>query len=622
MPHAPDSVTEPAPILRGIDRALGIVADLIAALAATLLAAIVVIVFANVVARYGLRASLTWANEAAQWLFIAVIFLGLPLAQRARMQMSIDLLEALLPPALRATQIFAIDAVVAYTLVQLGLSGRELIALIGGSSVTLGMPNWLQYAVIPASAALALLFLLGDAARHRLPVLLAVLSGVAAYLAIDVLQIVTLPRMSPSLVMALVFLVTLLIGVPVAFAMLFSAFAANLVGDLLPAAAVVQNIVRGAGQFLLLAIPLFLAAGALMNAGGLTQRLIDFARTLVGHLRGGLAQVSVVASVLYAGISGSSNADAALGAKMLVPHMVRAGYAPSFSCAVTAASSVLPNIIPPSVAMLILAAAVPNLSVGALFLAGFLPGLLYAFAMMLVIWLLARRHGYGAAATRAGVGAVTLAFARVVPVLFMGAIIIFGIRLGIATPTEAGVLAVIYAFVIGKFVFRAYSWSEFARQLRTTATEAAMIGLLIGAAVPFSFVLASENIPQRVVDVLTQAFASPWAILLVINLIMIIAGMLLDIGAAILILAPLFFPVIQRIGVDPIHFGLILVCNLMLGGLTPPVGILAYITATVARVPSRAVFAALTPFVLALLAALGLITYIPAITLGLGWLVG
>jgi tripartite ATP-independent transporter DctM subunit len=622
MLRADDSVTEPAPILRRIDRALGVVADLVAALAAALLVAIVVIVFANVVARYGLRASLTWANEAAQWLFIAVIFLGLPLAQRARLQMSIDLLEPILPPLLRAAQLVAIDAVLAYTLAHLGLAGRELITLIGGSSVTLGMPNWLQYAVIPASALLALMFLLGEATTRGWPIVLGVALGVAAYLAIEVAGLLAFPRTSPSLVMAIVFLVTLLVGVPVAFAMLFSAFAANLVGDLLPAAAVVQNIVRGAGQFLLLAIPLFLVAGALMNAGGLTQRLIDFARTLVGHLRGGLAQVSVVASVLYAGISGSSNADAALGAKMLVPHMVRAGYAPSFSCAVTAASSVLPNIIPPSVAMLILAAAVPNLSVGALFLAGFLPGLLYAFAMMLVIWLLARRHGYGAAAKRAGVAAVTLAFARVVPVLFMGAIIIVGIRLGIATPTEAGVLAVVYAFVIGKFVFRAYSWPEFARQLRTTATEAAMIGLLIGAAVPFSFVLASENIPQRVVEVLTQAFASPWAILLVINLIMIVAGMLLDIGAAILIMAPLFFPVIQRIGVDPIHFGLILVCNLMLGGLTPPVGILAYITATVARVPSRAVFAALLPFVLALLAALALITYIPAIALGLGWLVG
>jgi tripartite ATP-independent transporter DctM subunit len=622
MPHAPNSMTAPAHFARGFNRMLDRVAALVAALAACLLAAIVVIVFANVVARYGFRASFTWANEAAQFLFIAVIFLGLPLARRTRLQMSIDLWAGVLPPGLRAAQRIAIDAVVAYTLIHLGVSGGELITLIGGASVTLGTPNWLHYAVIPASAALALLFLVGDAGARRLPVLCAVGFAIAAYLAIEAAALVAFPRASPSLVMAIVFLVTLLIGVPVAFAMLFSAFAANLVGDLLPAAAIVQNIVRGAGQFLLIAIPLFLVAGALMNAGGLTDRLIDFARAMVGHLRGGLAQVNVVASVMYSGVSGSSNANAALGAKTLAPHMIRAGYAPGFSCAVTASSAVLDNIIPPSIAMLILAASVPTLSVGALYVAGFLPGLVYAGAIMLVIWALARRHGYGALQARASAAVRARSVARMLPVLMVGVIIVAGMRLGIATPTEAGALAVVYAFLIGKFAFRAFTWVELARQMRVSALETASIGLLIGAATPFSFVLASENVPQRLVAAMTEWFTQPWLILLAINLVMLAAGMVLDIGAAILILAPLFFPVVERIGVDPIHFGLIVVCNLMLGGLTPPVGILAYITASVAQVPARAVFVALTPFVLALLAALALITYIPAIALGLGWIIG
>jgi tripartite ATP-independent transporter DctM subunit len=595
---------------------------LVGALAVFCLVAIASVTLAGVISRYVFAASLTWTAEAGQWLFIYLIFLGVPLAHRGRLHIAIAGIDALMTPGLRKAHQVLVDALVAYTTVVLMFAAQNLLDLIGGRSTALALPAWLQYAGIPASCALGLVYIALrdlDRAADRWLGALGVALGFAAYGAFDHFRVLALPEIEPVWAMAVAFLICLALGVPVAFSMLLAVFVANLSVDLLPTPAIVQNVVRGSGQFLLLAIPLFLLAGALMNVGGLTNRLIDFAHTLVRHFRGGLAQVTVVSATLYGGISGSSNADAALNAKMLHPAMLKDGYKPGFSAATCAASAVLPNIIPPSVGMLIIGAAT-GISVGQMFVAGILPGLLYAAALMLAVAYVARRSGYRPSAARASWGERGAAAKAAIPVMLLAVFIVASLRFGVATPTETGAIAVAYSFLVGAFWMRAYTRKSLWQTLSSTAIDGAMIGLLIGAAVPFGFVLTTERVPQAIVEFGMVWLTEGWIVLLFLNLVLLIAGMVLDIGASILILAPLFLPLIERFGIEPVHFGLIVICNLMIGGLTPPVGILAYIVSTVTRLPVIEVFAALGPYLIALLAALALVTYVPAIPMGLLWL--
>ena len=603
-------------------RTLEVLDFCLAALGTLCLVGIATVTMAGVVSRYVFNNSFTWTAEAGQWLFIYLIFLGIPLAHRLRMHIAIGAIDRIMPPSMKQAHQVLVDGIVAYTTIALMFGASEVIGLIGGTSTALGLPSWLQYAGIPLSCGLGLLYIALrdlDADEGRWCGFAGVLLGVLLYVALDAARWLTLPQGHVILTMTGSFVVTLVLGVPVAFAMLFSVFMANVSADMLPTPAVVQNVVRGSGQFLMLAIPLFLLAGSLMNLGGLTQRLIDFAYSLVRHIRGGMGQVTVVSATLYAGISGSSNADAALAAKMLHPSMVKDGYRPAFSAAICAAAAVLPNIIPPSIGMLIVAAAT-GVSVGQIFMAGILPGLLFAAAMMLAVWLVARREGYGASAPKANWAERGRAGRAAIPVALLAVFIIGSLRLGIATPTETGAIAVTYALFLGLVVYRTFDRKTIYAVLAATAVDSALIGLLIGAALPFGFVLTTERVPQEVLAFATQWMGEKWTVLLFLNLVLLAAGMFLDIGAAILILAPLFLPLVVSVGIDPVHFCLIVICNLMIGGLTPPVGILGYIVATVAKLEVTEVFKALWPLILSLLAALLLIVYVPAISMALVWL--
>ncbi|KAA3634678.1 MAG: ABC transporter permease [Proteobacteria bacterium] len=603
---------------------LGLLDRIVGGAVTLALIALIVIIFANVVGRYGFNNSITWAAEAAQWLFVAVIFLAVPLAHRTRMHLSIGLFVDRLPPRSRVVCETISDVIIAYTTIMLLFGGWTIIQMVGGVNYALGLPTWVKFSLIPVACVLGLVYLAlrgVDEGRDAWRGPLAIGIGTLLYLVVNVYELVTIAGADPGLVMALTFVVAMALGSPVAFAMIFSAFAANLAGGLLPPAAVVQNMVNGATKFLLLAIPFFITAGSLMNAGGLTQRLMDFAFKLVGHLRGGFAQVNVVSSGLYAGISGSSYSEAALGTKLLVPQMVKHGYSAPFSCAVTAASATVPNVIPPSIALLILAAAA-NLSVGSLWLAGVVPGLVMIFALMLCVYVIARIEKFGTANQRAKAGERWRAFGNAMPVLGLAVLILGGIRFGMVTPTEAGVLAVVYGWVLGMFVYRSYGVRDLWRTLSNAAVEAAMVGLLIGAAAPFAFILVTEQIPQMLTASVATISDNPYVVLLLVNLMMLVFGMFLDIGAAILILTPLLMPLVTSLGIDPVHFGIIVVVNLMLGGLTPPVGMLAFITGSISRTPVHEVFRAMVPLLAALFTALLVITYVPAVSLGLGWLIG
>ncbi len=602
-----------------VQRSLSFSDRVVGGVATLTLIALILIVLANVIGRYGFNHTLTWANEAAQWLFIGMIFLAVPLAHRGRRHLSIDYLVKKLPQRTQTLLLLVVDVVVALTTIMLLFGGLTLIEMVGGVNYALGLPGWLKFALIPVTAALALVYLVlqgFDAGEGFWRGPLALILGAVIYWLIETGNVLSLSGVNPAAAMLVAFFVSLVIGTPVAFAMIFSAFVANAAGGTLPPAAVVQNMVNGSSKFLLLAIPLFIAAGALMNIGGLTARLVEFALKLVGHFRGGLAQVNILSSSFYAGISGSSYSEAALGSKLLVPQMVRQGYSPGFACAVTAASATLPNVIPPSIALLLLAS-VGNLSVGALWLAGVGPGILMAVCLMLCVYGIARRRGYGVAQSRSSWKERGQAAVKALPVLGLGVLVLVGIRFGIVTPTEAGVLAVAYAFVLGLLVYRSFDLLELWSALRSAAIDSATVGLLIGAAAPFTFILATQQVPQELTGLVTQITDNPYLVLILVNLLLLFFGMFLDIGAAILILTPLLLPLMVEMGMDPIHFGLVVVVNLMLGGLTPPVGMLAFITASISKTPVHDVFRSMFPMLAALITALLAVTFIPAVSLGL-----
>jgi C4-dicarboxylate transporter DctM subunit len=336
----------------------------------------------------------------------------------------------------------------------------------------------------------------------------------------------------------------------------------------------------------------------------------------VGHLRGGLAQVNVVTSVLFGFDSGSSVADASLLAKMMVPEMVRNGYPAPFCCAVIASAAILPNVIPPSIAML-LYASITNVSIGKLFMAGILPGLLIALLLMVTVYVSARRHGYGLATARPSWQLVASPLFQAVPALLLTVLIIGGMRFGVVTATEAGAVAVVYALAIGIFFYRDLRLPDVWLGLRESAIDSSMVGFLIGVAAPFAWVLITGRVPQQFLQVMMSHVSDGWAILLCLNVIMLLAGSFLELPALMLILVPLALPLIQKVGIDPVHFGVVVVVNLMLGGLTPPYGLLVFIPAGITGTSIQATFRAAMPFFAVLVLGLLVLTYVPSISLAL-----
>jgi tripartite ATP-independent transporter DctM subunit len=580
-------------------------------------------VMAGVISRYVFNSSFSWTEEVGRWIFTYLIFFGVALGHRARDHIAVSIAQAVTPRPVHGVIDFVNDVIVVFTTVFLLFAANELMDLVGGTNVMLRLPNWTKFAVIPVGCAIGLVYLALRPIEEGRGLAYAVASialGVGLYVLVDN-GLVPLPKGSPSVYMGIAFAVTLVLGVPIAFAMLFAAFIANLGGDLLPPAAVVQNLSNGAARFLLLAIPLFVGAAHLMNIGGLSERLIDFARSLVGNARGGLAQVNVLTSVMFGGISGSSGADAALDSKLIVPQMVRHGYSAAFSCAITAASAVLPNIIPPSIAMLVYAS-IAEVSVIKLFIAGILPGFMLAGMFMLTVYAISRYRGYGGIGEPASLAGIARGFLRAAPVLSLALVIVGGIRFGVFTPTEAGAVAAAYALLLGLVFYRAYGLAQLYRSAVEMARESAQIGFLIGVAAPFAYVLIAERMPQVLVGAVTGHVTSPEAVLLAIVALGLVAGMFIDLTAGMLIIVPLTLPLVLSLGVDPVHFGLVVVVTLMMGGITPPVGILVFIPAAITRTPVSAIFREGAPFVATMLLAIVLFTLVPGISLWLVRLLG
>ncbi|HEY8566132.1 MAG TPA: TRAP transporter large permease subunit [Beijerinckiaceae bacterium] len=570
---------------------------------AAILAVLVAVVLAAVVRRYGLGGGFVWSDELAVWLNVALVAVGAPLAATSALALRLDLMLRHLPAGGRRIAAAIADGIAVHGALVLLLGGAAVASLVGGRSTVLGLPEWLRFAAFGFGGGLTILVILARAALDRGPAdaALAGALGLAAYLlAQGASGIVVDP---PSLVAGLVAAGGLLLGAPLPLVFLAAASATGPFGGLLPEPAIVQNAVSGVSKFLLLAIPFFLLAGELLTAGGLADRLVRFAASLVGHLRAGLAQTTLVSSVLFSGASGSSVANAAFGAKVMAPALVARGYRPDHAAAIVAAVSMLDNIIPPSIAFLILATAT-NLSVGALLVGGLMAGGVLAAALAIGIHLTVRDRvepaprATGAERARSLIGAL--------PAIGLGVVVVVGVRFGVVTTTEASALAVAYALVIC-LALRSLDGRGVLAALRRSATEAAAVGMLIASSAPLAFLLAVDRVSDGVAALATALGGGPFAVMLLANAVLLVAGLFLDIGAAILLLAPLLLPVAVQAGIDPIHFGVVLVVNLMIHGLTPPLGILVYVVSGITRVPAAAVFRAVLPLLGALLVALSVL---------------
>ncbi|WP_046862017.1 TRAP transporter large permease [Microvirga massiliensis] len=411
----------------------------------------------------------------------------------------------------------------------------------------------------------------------------------------------------------------LLVGTPIAIAMIA---ASGLVIWLegVPLTLVAQRVFAGLQSFPLLAVPLFTLAGSLMNESGISERLFGFTRAMVGHIRGGLAQTAIVGNVFLAGISGSSVADTAATTRVLVPELERNGYSRAFGAALSACGGTLGPIIPPSILM-VLYAWQANVSLGALFVAGILPGLVMAFAMAMVIAIVARLRNYPTSGSFSG-SILWIQFKRAIWALMMPVIIIVGFRMGAVTATEIAGVAALYSAVVGVFVYRTLKWSRLPHILATTARETAVILMIAGAASPFSWILGIEQAPQLVVSTVQSITSEPWAVLLILNIALLVAGMFMETIAVMIILVPILIPLLQSMQIDLVHFGIVLLVNLVLGQLTPPVGVLLFVSMTIAKVSMTKLLREIWPFLLGLVIALLLITYVPHLSLWLPKLIG
>lgn len=417
-----------------------------------------------------------------------------------------------------------------------------------------------------------------------------------------------------TILLALVFLLTLVLGFPIAFCLGITSLSALLwMGDV-PLVILAQRTFTGIDSFPLMAVPFFVLAGEIMNRGGTTKRLIDFANVLVGRIPGGLAHTNITASMFFGGISGSAVADAAAMGTILVPGMVRKGFPPGFSAAVTAASSTMGPIIPPSILM-VLIGVTTGLSIGGLFAAGIIPGLLLGLSMMALSLFMAVRFKYPREVFPFTGRIFWRSLAAALPALLAPLIILGGILGGIFTPTEAAAVAVFYAFFLGTCIYQELDLKQMGSIFVHSGVTTAVLLLIIGMASIFSWILSSEQIPTRIAQGMLAITENPYLILLFINIFLIFIGTFLEGGAAIIILAPTLLSVANSVGIEPLHFGLVMVLNIAVGLLTPPLGVCLFVVSGVTGLQLSTIIRSVLPFLALELTVLLLATYFPGLIL-------
>jgi tripartite ATP-independent transporter DctM subunit len=590
---------------------------LLEVVAGLLIGAITVLVTVQVFSRYVLNDTPPWSEEVCRYLFIWASFLGACVAMGRASHLGVDSLVTRLPAGSREVLRHAVTALVAVFCGLLVWQGAALVpAMATQRSPSMGISLQYVFAAVPIAALIMLGLQLKELARAwaapglRAGIALVVAGAAALLLTGHVVQI------SPgAAVVILILSMALLIAVnvPIAFAVGTACVVYVLLRGDIPMIVVPHRAMAGMDSFLLLAMPLFVLAGDLMNTGGITERLVSFARALVGHIRGGLGMTTVVSEYLFSGISGSSAADVSAVGSLLIPAMTRAGYRPELAVSIVAAASAMGVLVPPCLMMVILAS-LTDLSIAALFMAGFLPAAAMAVFLVALIYVQARRENLPRE-PRPTLGELVRACGRGVLPLFAPVIILGGILGGIVTPTEAAVLAVIYALILGLVVYREIRPRDLLPLLINTAAMTGMVMLLVGTASVLSWIFAAQGIPRMIAGLLLGFSTDAWLVLLVTVLVFVPLGAILEGVPAMIILVPVFFPVIARFGLDPLHYGILVVAALGLGLFIPPFGVGFFIACALGRTSVETAARAYVPYVVALLLGLLLVAFVPWITL-------
>ncbi len=420
--------------------------------------------------------------------------------------------------------------------------------------------------------------------------------------------------MSMSLILLISVCVLLAIGMPVAFALGMSTAIAVLVVGKFPLIVVLKETFTGIDSFPLMAVPFFILAAELMSGGSLTMVLLRFAGQFVGHKRGGLGYTNIVSLTFFSGISGSALADAAGPGSMMIKMMDKAGYDRAYAGALTAATAIVGPIIPPSIIMIIYGLQDERVSIGALFVAGFIPGILIAIAMAVVNWRVSTQRNYKGEGSFPPWPEVLKNTVQAFPALMLPVLILGGMRAGWFTPTEASVVAVFYSLFCGKFLYRTLEWKALPHILIRSALLTASVLIIIGFSAAFAWVLTVERLPYTMGEWITQLNLSPWLLLIAINILLLVFGIFIEPLPGVMVLVPILAPVTAAAGIDPIHFAMVVIFNLTLGMITPPVGGLLFVTSNVARIPLAALTRELKPFLIAHGVVLVMLTFIPQLS--------
>jgi C4-dicarboxylate transporter DctM subunit len=591
---------------------------------ATALLATVSVALLQVFCRYVLNSALSWPEEFGKFAFAWFVLLGTAILARRGRHITIDMVPRSLSDGGRRVHSAISRCISACCAVFLISCGSDLVSQASYVSPALQWSFKYLYLAVPVSAACTLVFLAIEPVagiRSGLAGLLTAIAGAAMYFvlesAIGHTFIGSFGVATPLIVVAIG---VMLAGIPIFDSLIFGTFVAFMPQGPLALLPVPQSLTSSM-EYLLLAIPFFMLAGGMMNASGITERLVALAASLVGHFRGGLAHVNVLTNTLMGGVSGSSTADAAALAKTLVPAMARRGYPAPFGVALTSSGSILANMIPPSLGLIVYGA-MASVSVGALFTATIVPGLLMAVTLSLVVHFECIRRGIGDSGTPATAAERKHALREALPALVLPLLIVGGIRYGVFSATEAGAVAVAYAALCGLAIYRSATGASLLAAVRESLIETATIVAVIAASAPFAYALIIEQVPQKMTALL-GTLTSSWALLLfAINVFLLFVGLAMEMIASMVILIPLLVPLLKTAGVDLVHFGVIMVANLCIGALTPPLAVLVFTAAQVTGTPIHLAYRACWPFMIGLVAWLMLISFVPELSLGLVALVG